>query len=97
MGSPAAAPRAGTSSCNLESQENALDAEGLSVTLSNPDSGIAPITTMAERITSNTWCARMLVSEEGKWNLALGIAVTPSEEIEIAAAVLIEWSMPERP
>ena len=80
-----------------DAQENALDAEGLSVTLSNPDSGIAPITISAERIASDTWRARMLVSEAGQWNLALGIAVTPSEEIEIAAPVLVQWSMPKRP
>ena len=80
-----------------DAQENALHAEGLSITLSNPDSGIASITTSAVRIASDTWSAWMLVSEAGKWNLALGIAVTPSEEIDIAAPVLVQWSMPKRP
>jgi copper(I)-binding protein len=71
-------------------EENPLAAEGLSVTLSNPDSGIAPITTTAERIASDTWLARMLVSEAGKWSLALRIAMTSKEKVEIAAPILIE-------
>ena len=71
-------------------EENPLAAEGLSVTLSNPDSGIAPITTTAERIASDTWRARMLVSEAGKWSLALRIAMTSKEKVEIAAPILIE-------
>ena len=71
-------------------EENALAAEGLSVTLSNPDSGIAPITTTAERIASDTWRARMLVSMADKWSLALRIAMTSKEKVEIAAPILIE-------
>lgn len=71
-------------------QENALAAEGLSVTLSNPDNGIAPITTTAERIAGDTWRARMHVSEVGKWSLALRIAMTSKEKVEIAAPILIE-------
>src|ERR1700730_5893873 len=71
-------------------EENPLAAEGLSVSLSNPDSGIAPITTTAERIASDTWRARMLVSEAGKWSLALRIAMTSKEKVEIAAPILIE-------
>jgi periplasmic copper chaperone A len=71
-------------------EENPLAAEGLSVTLSNPDSGIAPITTTAERIASDIWRARMLVLEAGKWSLALRIAMTSKEQIEIAAPILIE-------
>jgi periplasmic copper chaperone A len=71
-------------------EENPLAAEGLSVTLSNPESGIAPITTTAERIASDTWRARMPVVEAGKWRLALRIAMTSKEKIEIAAPILIE-------
>jgi copper(I)-binding protein len=70
-------------------EENPLAADGLSVTLSNPDRGIAPVTTIAERIASDTWHARMLVPEAGKWRLALCIAMT-KEKVEIAAPILIE-------
>jgi hypothetical protein len=62
-------------------EKNPLAAEDLSVTLSNP--GIAPITTTAERIASDTWRARMLVSVAGKWSLALRIAMTSKEKVEI--------------
>jgi len=71
-------------------EESPLAAEGLSVTLSNPDNGIAPITTTAERIASDTWRGRMLVSMAGKWSLALRIAMTSKEKVEIAAPILIE-------
>src|ERR1700752_1391877 len=71
-------------------QENALAAEGLSITLSNSESGIVPITTTAERIASDTWRAQMHVSEAGKWSLALLIAMTSNEKVEIAAPILIE-------
>ena len=80
-----------------DAEEKALDAEGLSITLSNADSEITPIATSAERIAGDTWRARMVVSKAGKWDLALGIAVTPGEEMEIAAPVVIEWSRPEVP
>ena len=71
-------------------QENALAADELSITLSNTDSGIAPITTTAERIANDTWRARMFVSTAGRWSLSLRIAVTPNENVEIAAPILIE-------
>ena len=73
-----------------DSQENALVAEGLSVTLTVPDSGSAPIFTSAERIASDTWRAQMVVSEAGRWDLALQIAMTAEDKIEIAAPILIE-------
>jgi len=71
-------------------EENPLAAEGLSVTLSNLESGIAPITTIAERSASDTWRARMLVSEAGEWSLALRIEMTSKEKVEIVAPILIE-------
>jgi hypothetical protein len=58
--------------------------------LSDPDSRIAPITASAEPIAGDTWRARSFVSGVGKWNLALGIAVTANEKIEVAAPILIE-------
>jgi copper(I)-binding protein len=73
-----------------DAQEKPLGVEGLSLTLSNPDSRIAPITASAEPIAGDTWRARLFVSGVGKWNLALGIAVTANEKIEVAAPILIE-------
>ena len=71
-------------------QENALAAEGLSVALSSPDNRIVLTAPAVERIATDTWRARMSVSEAGRWNLALGIAMKPNETIEIAAPILIE-------
>lgn len=73
-----------------DAQEKPLTAEGLSVTLSSPDSRLAPITVSAERVASDTWRARMFVSEGGKLTLALEIALTSREQIEVAAPILIE-------
>ena len=71
-------------------QEQALTADGLSVSLSSPDNTIVLPATSAERIKADTVRARMLVSEAGRWNLTLRIAMMPNEKIEITAPILIE-------
>ena len=73
-----------------DAQEKPLTAQALSVTLSNPERHIAPITAQAERITDDRWRVRMLAAEPGKWLLALGIQVRPDSRVDIAAPILIE-------
>lgn len=73
-----------------DAQEKPLTAHALSVTLSNPERHIAPITAQAERITDDRWRVRMLAAEPGKWLLALGIQVKPDSKVDIAAPILIE-------
>jgi copper(I)-binding protein len=71
-------------------QENALAAKALSVVLTNSDKRKRSDPASAERIAIDTWRARMVVSEAGKWNLMLRIALAADDKIEIAAPILIE-------
>jgi hypothetical protein len=73
-----------------DANEQPLAAEGLSVTLSEPEREIIPVTVSAERISDDKWRARMPTAAAGKWSLALGINVTSTDRIDIAAPVLIE-------
>ena len=71
-------------------QENALAVNGLSVSLSSPDNRIVLSAIAAEQISTDIWRAQMFVSEAGRWNLSLHIAMTPKERIEITAPVLLK-------
>jgi len=48
-------------------------AHGVSVTLANPDKGIAPVTTTAEHVGDDKWMVRMDAPQSGRWSLDLGI------------------------
>ncbi len=50
----------------LDPQENPLAVDGLSVSLSSPDNRIVVRTMAPERIATDTWRARMFVSEAGR-------------------------------
>ena len=71
-------------------QENTLAVDGLSVSLSSPDNRIVLTAATAERIATDTWRAQLFVSEAGRWNLTLRIAVTTKERIEMTAPILVE-------
>ena len=85
--------RSGTVTVSIElenADELPLAAESLTVTLSNPDAGIASVTTAAERIASDKWRVSVPAAVAGKWLLALGINVTANDQVDIAAPILIE-------
>ena len=66
-----------------------LKAESVSVTLGNPDKGVAPITTQAQRTADDQWSVKMAASEAGRWNLGLGITLAPANIVNIASPILI--------
>jgi hypothetical protein len=66
-----------------------LAAESLTVTLSNPDAGIAPIGAAAERTAGGKWRVSMPATVAGKWSLALGIDIATDDRVDIAAPILI--------
>ena len=70
-------------------EELPLKAESVSVTLGNPDKGVAPVTTQAQRTADDQWSVKMAASEAGRWNLALGITLTPANTVNIASPILI--------
>jgi hypothetical protein len=70
-------------------EELPLKAESVSVTLGNPDKGVAPVTTQALRTADDQWSVKMAASEAGRWNLGLGITLAPANTVNIASPILI--------
>jgi copper(I)-binding protein len=64
-------------------------AKGVSVTLANPDEGIAPVKAIAERVSDDKWLVRMDAPQSGRWSLALGIELSASDKVDIEAPILI--------
>ena len=64
-------------------------AHGVSVTLANPDKGIAPVTAIAERIGGDKWVVRMDAPQSGRWLLDLGIRLSATDTVNIEAPILI--------
>ena len=66
-----------------------MTAHGVSVTLANPDKGVAPVTIIAEHVGGDKWVARMDASQSGRWTLDLGIKLSATDGVNIAAPILI--------
>lgn len=73
-----------------DGDEKPLAVDALSVTLSNPDKNIAPLTAVAERVAADKWRVSMTAAASGKWSLSLGIDMKKDDRIDIAAPILIE-------
>ena len=70
-------------------EELPLKADAVAVTLGNPDQGIAPVTSQAERTADDQWLVRMAASGAGRWKLALSITLAPADAVNIEAPILI--------
>jgi periplasmic copper chaperone A len=70
-------------------EELPLKADSVSVTLGNPDKGVAPVTSQAQRTADDQWSVKMAASEAGRWNLALGITLAPANTVNIGSPILI--------
>jgi copper(I)-binding protein len=64
-------------------------AHGVSVTLANPDKGIAPITVIAEHVGTDKWVVRMDAPQSGRWSLDLDIRLSATDGVNIEAPILI--------
>lgn len=73
-----------------DGDEQPLTVDALSVTLSNPDKSVAPLTARAMRVASDKWRVDMTAASSGTWTLALGIDMKKDDRIDIAAPVVIE-------
>lgn len=73
-----------------DADERPLAVDALSVTLSNPDKTIGPVTAAAERVTADSWRVRLTAAASGKWSLSLGIDLAEDDRVDIAAPILIE-------
>lgn len=70
-------------------EELPLKAQSVSVTLGNPDRGVAPVTTQAQRTADDQWTVRMAASGAGRWKLGLGITLASANTVSIEAPILI--------
>jgi len=73
-----------------DGDEKPLAVDALSVTLSNPDKGIAPVTATTERVAADSWRVRLTAAASGKWSLSLGIDLAKDDRVDIAAPILID-------
>jgi hypothetical protein len=73
-----------------DADEKPLAVDALSVTLSNPEKTIAPVTAAAERVTADSWRVHLTAAASGKWSLSLGIDLAKDDRVDIAAPILIE-------
>jgi copper transport protein len=70
--------------------ERPLAAAAVSITLSKPDTGLASVTTQAQRTEDGRWRATMLAPLAGRWTLGLDIQTADSDNISVAAPILIK-------
>jgi copper(I)-binding protein len=69
--------------------EEPLSASSVSVTLGNPEHGVAPVTARAERIGHDQWRVKMSAPLSGRWSLGLNIAITASDTVNVVSPILL--------
>src|SRR5690349_12637138 len=67
--------------------EKPLTAKAVSVTLTNAVA--KPTSVAAERRGDGQWLARLSVPKAGQWTLGLGIAISDTDKVDIAAPIII--------
>jgi copper transport protein len=71
-------------------EELPLTAKAVSVTLTDMQSGRALQRVVAARQDDAQWLAKVSVPTAGRWMLALGIAITESDKVDIEAPIVIK-------
>ncbi len=66
-----------------------MTAAGVSVTLSNPEKGVAPVKATAKHAGGDRWVVEMDARQSGRWSLALAIDLSVTEQVKIEAPILI--------
>lgn len=64
-------------------------AQGVAVTLANPEKGIAPVQAVASQVDGDKWIVRMDAQQPGRWSLALSIKLSANDKVDIEAPILI--------
>jgi hypothetical protein len=72
-----------------DANEAPLAADAVSVTLANSENGVAPVTVKAERIADDRWMVRMSPPKAGRWSLALGIAISATDTVNVESPILL--------
>ncbi|WP_407176786.1 copper chaperone PCu(A)C [Bradyrhizobium sp. STM 3562] len=66
-----------------------LSAEAVSVTLADPEHGIAPVTEDAERVSGDQWRVKMSAPLAGRWSLGLRIRLSASDTVDVVSPILL--------
>lgn len=69
--------------------ETPLSAKSVLITLSDPDSGKTLSTVTASRSADDDWRAKVSLGP-GKWMLALNIAISETDHVEVESPILIK-------
>ncbi len=72
-----------------DANELPLAANSLSVTLGNPEHGVAPVTARAERVGHDQWRVKMSAPVSGRWSLGLAIGITASDTVNVVSPILL--------
>jgi copper(I)-binding protein len=66
-----------------------LSADAVSVTLGNPEHGVAPVTASAERVGNDQWRVKMSAPFSGRWSLGLAINISGSDTVNVTSPILL--------
>jgi hypothetical protein len=69
--------------------ERPLSAMAIAVTLTNPQAGTAPFVTSAEHMSDDQWHATLSIPSPGRWNMGLGIKLSPTDAVTVESSILI--------
>jgi len=67
-----------------------MTAQGVSVTLSNMQSGIGPQTAQAVHTSDDRWQVKMSMPAAGRWTLGLDISLSDADKVSVDAPILIK-------
>lgn len=72
-----------------DANEAPLAANAVSVTLTNAENGIPAVTVNAKRVDHDRWMARMWAPKVGRWSLALSIAISTADTVNVESPILL--------
>jgi hypothetical protein len=69
--------------------ERPLSAMAVALTLTSPQAGTAPVVTAAEHLSDDQWRAKLSIPSPGRWNMVLGIKLSPTDAVTVESPILI--------
>ena len=70
--------------------ERPLKAEAVSVTLSSTKAGVKAQTIRATKANESEWHVRTSLPVRGRWTLGLGILISGTDKVDVAAPILVK-------
>jgi hypothetical protein len=70
--------------------ERPLQAKAVSVTLSSTKAGVKAQTIRATKTVDSEWHVRTSLPVQGRWMLGLGILISDTDKVDVAAPILVK-------